>query len=235
MVLRCRSTFVSQFKMDYCREEFVVMKKVLLLAFAWCVAFAAYAQEFPYSKYLHFTKEQFKENKFKYHKKDNVWSLNKISGLNTTLNVLAFLVDAYDDIRPAVNDYYIAAQLGKDDKVASLEVYFYDDNIYHKLLTFLKDNGQHLLETSSGKLIKYQAYYDGYALELNMEQHIVSRSSSYTADSRTIKNVDESYNEYQFVIRTDIEPWSTRIDKHAAKQDKRDAKGKKKRSVEELM
>ena len=211
------------------------MKKVLLLTFTCCMTFAAHAQDFPYSKYLNYTKEQFKENHFKYHKKDNAWSLNKISGLNTTLNVLAFLVDAYDDIRPAVNDYYIAAQLGKDDKVASLEVYFYDDNIYHKLLTFLKDNGQHLLETSSGKLIKYQAYYDGYALELNMEQHIVSRSSSYTADSRTIKNVDESYNEYQFVIRTDIEPWSTRIDKHAAKQEKRDAKGKKKRSVEELM
>ena len=235
MVLRCRSTFVSQFKMDYCREEFVVMKKVLLLAFAWCVAFAAYAQEFPYSKYLHFTKEQFKENRFKYHKKDNVWSLNKISGLNTTLNVLAFLVDAYDDIRPAVNDYYIAAQLGKDDKVSSLEVYFYDDNIYHKLLTFLKDNGESLVETSSGKLIKYQAYYDGYALELNMEQHIISRTSARTADPKTVKNVDESYNEYQFIIRSDVEPWSARMDKQAAKQEKRDAKGKKKRSVEELM
>ena len=211
------------------------MKRVLLLAFVCCMVLGAHAQDFPYSKYLHYTKEQFKENKFKYHKKDNVWSLNKISGLNTTLNVLAFLVDAYDDIRPAVNDYYIAAQLGKDDKVASLEVYFYDDNIYHKLLTFLKDNGESLVETSSGKLIKYQAYYDGYALELNMEQHIVSRSSSYTADSRTMKNVDESYNEYQFVIRTDIEPWSTRMDKQSAKQEKRDAKGKKKRSVEELM
>lgn len=211
------------------------MKKVLLLTFVCCIAFASHAQDFPYSKYLNYTKEQFKENKFKYHKKDNVWSLNKISGLNTTLNVLAFLVDAYDDIRPAVNDYYIAAQLGKDDKVASLEVYFYDDNIYHKLLTFLKDNGQHLLETSSGKLIKYQAYYADYALELNMEQHIVSRSLSYTADSRTIKNVDESYNEYQFIIRTNVEPTSKRIDKQVAKQAKRDAKGKKKRSVEELM
>ena len=211
------------------------MKKVLLLTFACCMTFAAHAQDFPYSKYLNYTKEQFKESKFKYHKKDNVWSLNKISGLNTTINVLAFLVDAYDDIRPAVNDYYIAAQLGKDDKVASLEVYFYDDNIYHKLLTFLKDNGQHLLETSSGKLIKYQAYYADYALELNMEQHIVSRTSAHTADYKTVKNVDESYNEYQFIIRTNVEPTSKRIDKQVAKQAKRDAKGKKKRSVEELM
>ena len=211
------------------------MKKVLLLTFTCCMTFAAHAQDFPYSKYLNYTKEQFKENHFKYHKKDNVWSLNKISGLNTTLNVLAFLVDAYDDIRPAVNDYYIAAQLGKDDKVASLEVYFYDDNIYHKLLTFLKDNGEKLVETSSGKLTKHQAYYGDYALELNMEQHIISRTSARTADPKTVKNVDESYNEYQFIIRSNVEPWSARMDKQAAKQEKRDAKGKKKQSVEDLM
>ena len=235
MVLRCRSTFVSQFKMDYCREEFTVMKKVLLLAFAWCVAFAAYAQEFPYSKYLHFTKEQFEENNFKYHKKDNAWTLSKVNGLNETLNILAIIADASEEVRPAVNDYYITAQLGKDDKVSLVDVYFYDDNIYHKLLTFLKDNGEKLVETSSGKLTKHQAYYGDYALELNMEQHIISRTSAHTADPKTVKNVDESYNEYQFIIRSNVEPWSSRMDKQAAKQDKRDAKGKKKQNVEDLM
>lgn len=212
-----------------------MMKRVLLLAFVCCVTFAGYAQVFPYSKYFYYTKEQFKESKFKYHKKTNTWTLNKISGLNTTLNVLAVLVDAYEEVRPAVNDYYVTVQLGKDDKVSMLDVYFYDDNIYHKLLTFLKDNGQSLVETSSGKLIKYQAYYEGYALELNMDQHIISRTSARTADYKTVKNVDESYNEYQFIIRSDVEPWSSRIDKHAAKQAKRDAKGKKKRSAEDLM
>ena len=211
------------------------MKKVLLLVFACCAAFAAQAQDFPYSKYLNYTKEQFKENRFKYHKKDNVWTLSKISGLNTTLNVLAFIADAYEEIRPAANDYYITAQLGEDEKVSWVEVYFYDDNIYHKLLTFLKDNGQHLVETSSGKLIKQQAFYGDYALELNMQQHIISRTSARTVDPKAVKNVDESYNEYQFLIKTDIQPSSVRLEKQAAKQAKRDAKGKKKRSVEELM
>jgi hypothetical protein len=211
------------------------MKRVLSLLFVCCVAFAAHAQDFPYSKYLNYTKEQFKENHFKYHKKDNAWTLNKISGLNTTLNVLAIIADAYEEVRPAVNDYYITVQLGEEDKVALVEVYFYDDNIYHKLLTFLKDNGESLVETSSGKLIKHQAYCDGYALELNMDQHIISRTSARTADYKTVKNVDESYNEYQFIIRSDVEPWSSRIDKHAAKQAKRDAKGKKKQSAEDLM
>ena len=211
------------------------MKKVLLLFVTCCVTLAANAQESPYSKYLNYTKEQFKKDKFKYHKKSNTWTLNKISGLNTTLNVLAVIADAYEEVRPAKNDYYITVQMGKEDKVASLDIYFYNDNTYHKLLTFIKDNGQDIVETSSGKLIKYQAYYGDYALELNMDQHIVSRTSARTADYKTVKNVDESYNEYQFIITTNVEPTSKRIDKQIAKQAKRDAKGKKKRNVEDLM
>ena len=45
------------------------MRKLFLLIFACGVALAIHAQEMPYSKYLNFSKEQFKENKFKYHKK----------------------------------------------------------------------------------------------------------------------------------------------------------------------
>jgi hypothetical protein len=67
-----------------------------------------------------------------------------------------------------------------------------------------------------------------------MEKHIISRTSARTADPLTVKNVDESYNEYEFVIRTDVEPWSRYLEKQAAKQAKRDAKGKKKQSVESL-
>ena len=211
------------------------MKKVLLFVFACCAAFAAQAQDFPYSKYLNFTKEQFEENNFKYHKKDNAWTLSKVNGLNETLNILAIIADAGEEVRPAANDYYIVAQLGKEEQVASVEVEFYNDDTYHKLLTFLKDNGQDLVETSSGKLIKHQAYYGGYAVELKMDQHIISRTSARTADYKTVKNVDESYNEYYLVIRSNVEPWSPRMDKQAAKQAKRDAKGKKKKNVEDLM
>ena len=211
------------------------MRKFLLLLCTWCVAFVAHAQEMPYSKYLNFSKEQFKENNFKYHKKANAWTLSKVNGLNETLNILAIIADAGEEVRPAENDYYIVAQLGKEEQVASVEVEFYNDDTYHKLLTFLKDNGKDLVETSSGKLTKHQAYYGDYALELNMEQHIISRTSARTADPKTVKNVDESYNEYYLIIRSDVEPWSPRLDKKAAKQAKRDAKGKKKQNVEDLM
>lgn len=100
------------------------MKRTVLFCLALCAILAANAQELPYSKYLNFTKNEFKENRFK-----------------------------YDD-------------------------------------------------------------YTNY---------------------KTVKNVDESYNAYQFIIYTDIEPSSEYLEKKAAKQEKRDAKGKKKKSVDELM
>ena len=99
----------------------------------------------------------------------------------------------------------------------------------------MKDNGLNLVETASGKLVKHQAFYGGYNLELNMEQHIISRTSARTADHKAVKNVDESYNEYEFIITTDVEPWSPYLDRQAAKKAKRAAKGKKPQSVEDMM
>ena len=212
------------------------MKKNLLLGIALCTVFAVQAQvELPYSKYLNFSEQEFKENHFKYDDDANAWSLRKSNGLNTTLNVLAIIADAQEEVRPEENDYAILVQMGKENKASSVRVRFYSDETYHKLLTFLKDNGKDVVETSSGKLVKYQAFYDDYALELNMKQHLISRTSARTADSKTFKNVDESYNEYQFIIKTDVEAWSKDLEKEAAKQAKRDAKGKKKKSVEDLM
>ena len=211
------------------------MKKFFILTLVLCMAIVANAQELPYSKYLNFSKEEFKENKFKYHKRTNTWSLNKVNGWNTAFAVLAIIADAYEDIRPAKNDYSIVVQMGRGDAAASVTVVYYNDETYHKLLTFMKVNGNNLLETSSGKLIKHQAFYRNYALELNMEQHVISRTSARTADYKTLKNVDESYNEYEFTINAGVEPWSKYLAKQAAKAAKRDAKGKKKKSVDELM
>jgi hypothetical protein len=72
-------------------------------------------------------------------------------------------------------------------------------------------------------------------LELNLEQHVISRTSARTVDSKALKNVDESYNEYEFIIKTDVEPWSRYIERQAAKKAKREAKGKKQRNVADLM
>lgn len=204
------------------------MRKIALFFLAICGFVAAQAQELPYSKYLNFSKSEFKENKFKYDDYTNTWSVRKMNGLTTTVNILAILADAYEEVRPSSDDYTITIQLGEDDKVADITVYFYKDDIYHKILTFLKENCQDLMETTSGKLVKHKALYNNYSLELNMEQHIISRTSSRTADSRTLKNVDESYNEYTYTISTGVKPASKYLDKQATKKAKREAKGKKK-------
>ena len=211
------------------------MKQVLLLIFTCCMALAVHAQEVPYSKYLQFSKKEFKDNHFKYDDETNTWALRKVNGWHTTFNVLAIIADAIEDVRPGRNDYSIVVQMGKENKASYVKVVCYSDETYHKLLTFMKDHGQNTIETSSGKLTKHQAFYGDYALELNMEQHQVSRTSARTIDPKTVKNVDESYNEYEFTIRTEVEPWSEYLEKKAAKKAKRDAKGKKKQTVDELM
>ena len=211
------------------------MKQVLLLIFTCCMALTVHAQEVPYSKYLQFSKKEFKDNHFKYDDETNTWALRKVNGWHTTFNVLAIIADAIEDVRPGRNDYSIVVQMGKENTAAYVKVVCYSDETYHKLLTFMKDHGQNTVETSSGKLTKHQAFYGDYALELNMEQHQVSRTSARTIDPKTVKNVDESYNEYEFTIRTEVEPWSEYLEKKAAKKAKRDAKGKKKQTVDELM
>ena len=211
------------------------MKQVLLLIFTCCMALTVHAQEVPYSKYLQFSKKEFKDNHFKYDDETNTWALRKVNGWHTTFNVLAIIADAIEDVRPGRNDYSIVVQMGKENKASYVKVVCYSDETYHKLLTFMKDHGQDTIETSSGKLTKHQAFYGDYALELNMEQHQVSRTSARTIDPKTVKNVDESYNEYEFTIRTEVEPWSEYLEKKAAKKAKRDAKGKKKKTVDELM
>ena len=211
------------------------MKQVLLLIFTCCMALTVHAQEVPYSKYLQFDKKEFKDNHFKYDDETNTWALRKVNGWHTTFNVLAIIADGIEDVRPGRNDYSIVVQMGKENKASYVKVVCYSDETYHKLLTFMKDHGQNTIETSSGKLTKHQAFYGDYALELNMEQHQVSRTSARTIDPKTVKNVDESYNEYEFTIRTEVEPWSEYLEKKAAKKAKRDAKGKKKKTVDELM
>ncbi len=215
------------------------MKQILLLVLACCMCVATHAQEVPYSKYLNFSNKEFKDNHFKYDKETNAWALRKSNGLVTALNILAIVADAEEDARPSSKDYTILVQMGRENIASYVKVMFYSDETYHKILSFLKDNGKNLIETSSGKLIKHHASHGDYALELNMEQHNITRTSSHTAylfiDSKARKTVDESYNEYQFIIQTDVEPWSEYLDKKAAKQAKRDAKGKKKKNVDELM
>lgn len=224
-------TLLSKYK----ESIYYTMKKIIIFCLAVFALATVQAQELPYSKYINFSKEEFKDNHFKYYKNTNTWVVSKCNGFNEFVNVMAIIADAEEEVRPDQNDYTILVQMGEGDSVAFVNVSFYKDETYHKLLTFLTNNCKDLIQTSSNKLTKHQATFEGYALELNMEQHIISRTSARTADYKTVKNVDESYNEYKFIIKTGVTPTSKYLDKKTNKNAKRDEKGKKKKDVEDLM
>lgn len=99
-----------------------MIRKSILFCLALCMAVLSNAQELPYSKYLNFTRNEFKENNFKYNEKTNTWYLNKTSGLNTTLNILAIIADAEEEVRPDSDDYSIIVQFGENGAPAFVRV-----------------------------------------------------------------------------------------------------------------
>lgn len=211
------------------------MKKLLMAALLTCgFSMASQAQTaLPYAKMLSLTKEQLKEGKFKYDDYRNQYVLRKGNGWNTTSNVLSALNGQTADIKPHPDDYQITIQNGADGQVAWVDVLFYKDETYHRLLTWAQDNGADLLETTSGKLTKQQFNYEDYNLELSLYVNGVQTTTRNT--SAAAKTMDQSYNTYHFTIITKNPPASDFLTKEAAKQAKRDAKGKKKKSVDDLM
>lgn len=211
------------------------MKKFIMAAVLTCgLCLTARAQTtLPYAKMLSLTKEQLKEGKFKYDDYRNQYVLRKGNGWNDAANIMNALGGASADIRPHPDDYQITIQNGADGQVAWVDVLFYKDETYHRLLTWAQDNGADLLETASGKLTKHQFNYEAYNLELSLYVNGVQTTTRNT--SAAAKTMDQSYNTYHFTIYTKNPAASAYLDKEAAKQAKRDAKGKKKKSVDDLM
>lgn len=208
------------------------MKKWWLCFCLFCPLLGFSQVEFPYSKLLHMTTEQLREAKFKYDEDRNQHVLRKTHGLQVTSNVLSALAGTDADIRPDKRDYQVVIQYG-DEGIAYVEVLFYADESYHDLLTFANDKGENLLETNSGKMDKIQFDYDRYSFVLSRELREVKMTTDRTADKS--KTIDESYNVYRYVIQTGksaSSPWLTR---KALKQEKRDARGKKKSNVSDWM
>ncbi|WP_300728088.1 hypothetical protein [uncultured Rikenella sp.] len=211
------------------------MKKLFAIIVLSCGLFGFVQAQtaLPYEKMLSLTQEQLKEGKFKYDKYRNQYVLRKSNGLNATANVLNALNGHAADVRPHPDDYQITIQQSENETVAWVDVLFYKDETYHQLLTWARDNGCDLIETSSGKLTKQQFNYEDYNLELTLYVNGVQTTTSSTA--AIAKTKDESYNTYHFTIYTKNPAVSDFLTKQAAKEAKRDAKGKKKQSVEDLM
>lgn len=232
-----------------------IMKSILILAaFFLLVVSNSLAQNstqndsveniIPYGKMLKMSHEELLNQKFKYNSDKNQYTLRKKNGLMVAASILGALADNPTNYIPDVNDYEVIIQKGETG-VASIEVIFYDPELYHKIMTFAKDNGEAQLETNSGLLNKMQFNYDKYSFALTYTTRSQSSTQSSTLDTNTkwspakeqtkSASHDESYNVYTFTLYTGIEPSSNYIKKHQDKERKRDEKGKKKNSAADLM
>lgn len=93
---------------------YYTMKKFILFCFTVFALATVQVQEIPYSKYINYSKEEFKDNLFKYYKNTNTWVVSKCNGFNEFVNVMAIIADAEEEVRPDQNDYTILAQMGEN-------------------------------------------------------------------------------------------------------------------------
>lgn len=217
------------------------MKKLLLFLLIISLATCVNAQEeeqnqneskFPYGKMLKMSDDELSAAKFKYDRYKNQWVLRKLNGLNKASNIMSALSGVAANYVPHKDDYQVTIQRGTTG-VAYIEVNFFDNNIYHDIITFAMDNGSDVLETKSGKITKTQFGYDNYLFSLI--SHAVSQGAISSGNYRSATTKDESYESFVFTIYTDIEPASLFLEKQTEAQNKRDAAGKKKKSAAELM
>lgn len=209
------------------------MKKLVLLLALTLGLTTAYAQEdgetsFPYGKMLKMSPDELLAAKFKYNDNKNQYVLTKLNGLNQTASILGALAGTPQNYVPHVNDYTVLIQ-GGETGYSFIQVTFYDSNVYDKVFEFATTSGQDLAETGSGNL---KFYYNDYEFELT--RRMVGQSASAAKGNRAISQ-DQSYTVYNFVIYTGIPPYSTWHIKQAAKELKREAKGRKKQSAADLM
>lgn len=198
----------------------------------------------PYGKMLRMTPKELQEDNFKFNSEKNQYTLQKRNGLRVAASIIGAIGDVPTNYIPDAKDYHITIQNGQSG-VASIEVTFYDTDLYHTILTFGKDHGRDFLETNSSLLDKKQFNYADYSFALT--NVVKSQSSTQTAtrdvnshlssakESTTSTAHDESYNVYTFTIFTGIEPTSDYITKQKEKARKRDSKGKKKESAADFM
>ena len=207
------------------------MKRIILLFSIVFGTVLSYGQnDFPYSKLLNYSKSDLLKAKFVYFPKKNHWVLSKNHALQATANVLSALSGTEADIRPDERDYEITVQMGEGDAIAYVQVLFYQNSTYHDILTFMADKGENNLETNSGNITKHQFNYGGYSFSVVRTLREIKTTSTNTYAAAKTK--DNSYNEYIYTIYTGVEAESEYLNKQAAKQQKRDDKGKKQNNVD---
>ena len=192
--------------------------------------------EFPYSKVMFATKSQLKAQKFKYDEYKNQMKLTHYNGLNVVASILS------DIMTPAKEDYEILVQYGADDAISSIQVTFFDKDIYEHILRFADDKECTVKEISSGKGKKYTFKYGGYDFALSYKFKNVQHADTFTGTNdkgnraySSTSTQDFSYDQYTYVVETGVEPVSDYLRSKAGRKAKREASGKKAQSSADFL
>ena len=159
--------------------------------------------------------------------------MSKLNATNKTLNVLSAIGGNAADIKPHKDDYIITLQKGKNNQTSYLSVVFYDDEMYHKIATWIEENNIDVVSTDSRKKAKTKFMYDKYRVELVTDLISVEETTT-TNTSATAKRFDDSFYIYTYTIYTGVKPDSKWHTKEAAKKAKKRLKGDKE-DLEDLM
>lgn len=122
---------------------------------------------------------------------------------------------------PKSKAFEIVIQNGRDKDgslgVAQVSVTFYNDNTYHKLMKYIKDNESDNVFTSEGVVEITDFENNNYKCTLKKRR--VNRA--YITEGVLVDEVKDSpYNIYEFVINTGLTPVSEYIDKAQKKKEK---------------
>lgn len=192
--------------------------------------------EFPYSKVLNATDSDLLAQRFRNDTYHNCWILTHSNGWGVVASILS------DVNTPVKTDYKIRVQNGEGGKRSSVEVTFFDPEIYQAIITFGQENASDFTEIKKGKGALYKYTYAGYAftLEYSYEEVKVTRAVTGSSENRKYSTShatteDYSYDKYVYTINTGVPAESDYLREQAAKDAKRAAKGKKSRSSEAFM
>lgn len=193
------------------------MKKILFSASIFLIGLATYCQncvDVPYSKLLSMSKDSLIAQKFKYLPSDNLWKLAKFEPMNATANALNGIVS------PLVNEYCVWIFQTKEKTPCIIAVEFYDINLFNKLLSIAKENGEMWEENDVNGVMVYRTFING--LNVTLSSNFVSQS---------LKGMNKSYHIFKYTVSNELESYSINEERRKTKE----ARRAKKTSVESLM
>lgn len=205
------------------------MKKLLLLLLLLVPVAASPQAEFPFSKMLAMSDADFQKAGFKFKANRNQYILKESTPY--ALSLFFTMISGVSDNTPGADEYNIEVQYGLEG-ISSIKINFYNDDTYHDILEFATENGENYIETNSGNMVRSRYDYDGCSFTLTRSIQEGTRTENQWDTPLVYTN---TYNRYDYIISTGIEPWSNWHKRQEAREQRREKRNARKERVSDFM